>query len=591
MAASSWSAFRGDGNPGDGQVEFGANFSMIPSLPESAGGRGCDDAIRLEEIGVSPLDEHNTKLLDNVAPRDWKDPQRGKDFVYDLIAIGAGSGGLICAKQSARRGAKSALIEFHMAGGDCLNVGCVPSKALIRAARCCKEVRVHSAEMGIIVKGSEVDFGKIMERMRRLRAEISPADAYSTSTSAGTDCYQGKAKFTGKDTLEVNGQTLRFRKAVVATGGSAALPNIPGLTSVPYTTNSSLYNLTELPPRVVVVGGGPIGLEMAQCLSIFGSKVTVALRGPKILPKEDPDAAKIVADQLVKDGIQIAYNCSFQKIEHTPAKKGSTFPEIRVIVDREGKQETLACEVLLMATGRKPNVQGIGLDEAGVEFDTSCGVKVDEFLCTSNPNIFAAGDVCTQLQFTHVSGAMAQIVVQNALFGGRRTFNQMLVPWATFTEPEVAHTGLYECDFAKRGLECDTYRADLEHVDRAILESEKEGFVKVHCLKGTDEILGATIVGPAAGDMISEITVAMHGRIGLGTLGRIIHPYPTIAEAIQGCGIQYNRTQWATMGDTTSKKLKREAEDVKLSLFSPQVLPVVTAVVAAGMTMFLKRGR
>mmetsp|Transcript_30094 Transcript_30094/g.70163 ORF Transcript_30094/g.70163 Transcript_30094/m.70163 type:complete len:557 (+) Transcript_30094:91-1761(+) len=541
----SWGAFRNHGAPGGGPAEFVANFSVHPKLPDTAAGRDCEEVVRLQEVGVSPLDEHNVRLLDHVAPRGWVDPTPEPGFVYDLIAIGAGAGGLVSSKQSARRGARSALIESHLAGGDCLNVGCVPSKALIRAARAVKEVRTHSKDMGVEIAGQvEVNFARVMERMRRLRATIAPADSYKTSAAVGVDCYQGRATFTARDALEVNGQTLRFKKAVIATGGSPALPHIAGLSDCPYTTNASLFNLTSLPPRIAVLGGGPIGLEMAQAMALFGSDVTVLLRGSKLLPKEDPDAAELVESALLADGVRIVRDVVFERIEHTEVGTAEGWPLIQVHTSVGGAGRVFGCELLLVATGRKPNVEGLGLEAAGVEFDVKEGVHVNQRLETSNPNIFAVGDVCTELQFTHVSGAMAGIVVENALFEGDRRFDKTLVPWCTFTEPEVAHTGLYEADFAARGIECETWKTDLQHNDRAILESSTSGFCKVHCRKGTDEILGGTIVGPSAGDLISELTVAIQAKIGLGVLGRVIHPYPTVAECIQACGISYNRTQW-----------------------------------------------
>jgi len=543
-----WSSFKTrastgiDGNPA--QIDKG--FSHLPSLPESTGGRGCHEHIDMEAFGVSPMDEHNMSLLDQVHPRSWVDPTPPADFVYDLVAIGAGAGGLVSSKQSARRGANSALIEYHLAGGDCLNVGCVPSKALIRAARCAKEAKTNSDELGVDISPSavNVNFPKIMERMRRLRAHIAPADSLETSVAVGVDVYQGKAHITSPNTVEVNGQTLKFKNLVIATGGSAALPSIPGLKEAPYTTNATLYNLTTLPKRVIVIGGGPIGLEMAQAFAIFGSEVTVTLRSEKILPKEDPDAADIIHKTLEADGINFVTCCQYEKVTYEAragqsiGPGGDVFPEISLNVTQGGVTKVLKCDVLLVATGRKPNVEGLGLENAGVEYNTQDGVLVDNYLRTSNPNVWAVGDVCTRFQFTHVAGAMAGMVVENALFGGDCQFDHTLIPWATFTEPEVAHTGLYERDFAERGIECETYKTGLEHCDRAILESATEGFVKIHVLKGTDTILGATIVAPCAGEMISELTVAMQADIGLGTLGRVVHPYPTIAEAIKGCGIR-----------------------------------------------------
>jgi pyruvate/2-oxoglutarate dehydrogenase complex dihydrolipoamide dehydrogenase (E3) component len=313
---------------------------------------------------------------------------------------------------------------------------------------------------------------------------------------------------------------------------------------------------------VIVIGAGPIGLEMAQSLALFGSNVKVLLRGSKLLPKEDPDAAKIVQEALVEDGIDFCFNCGFDRVEHTPPTEAEEWPDIRFHVTRNGAQDVIACDMLLVATGRKPNVDGLGLELAGVAFDNKRGVHVDTNLRTSSPDIFAVGDVCTSMQFTHVSGAMAGIVVENALFGGKRKFEETLVPWCTFTEPEVAHTGLYESDFAERGIQCETWKVDFAHNDRAILESATVGFCKVHCRKGTDQILGGTIVAANAGDMISEITVAIQAKIGLGTLGRVIHPYPTIAEGIQGCGISYNRTLWKKL-DTDGRILQPDSSERK----------------------------
>ena len=295
-----------------------------PALPLSAGGHGCADATPTpnasgaadKHCGLAPLDEYNAALLDAVHPVDWKDPTPEPGFVYDLVALGAGAGGLVSAKQSARRGAQSALISAHLAGGDCLNVGCVPSKALIRCARAARD-RANN-EFGITGK-STIDFAEVMKRVRRLRARIAPADAHTATTQAGADVYQGFGKFTGPNTIEVNGQTLHFKKAVIATGGQAALPPIPGLKEAPYHTNNNIFNLTKRPSKMCVIGGGPIGLELAQAFACLGTKVTVLLRDENaekgVLPKEDPDAATAIYNSLKKDGVEFAFGLKFEKVE------------------------------------------------------------------------------------------------------------------------------------------------------------------------------------------------------------------------------------------------------------------------------------
>ncbi len=513
------------------------DLNLQPEIPERDPDLASFEQVDLEAHGVSPLDEHNTRMLDLLHPKEWIDPEP-KDM-FNLVVIGGGAGGLISAAGAAGVGARVALIESHLLGGDCLTVGCVPSKLLLRCAKAAAAVR-NASEFGVNVSGEvSVDFDFVMERLRRLRAGIAPVDsAQRYSEKLGVDIFIGKGKFTGKNTIEVNGKTLNFAKAVVATGGTASVPPIPGLSQAPYLTNANIFNLTELPARMGVIGAGPIGMELAQAFQRLGSQVTVFSRDAKILPKEDPDAAKIVEESMRHDGVTFAYNVKYKGVESRGGK-----PPISVTVEDPDGERTLEFDALLVATGRKPNVTGLGLEEAGIEFDARTGVKVTDRMQTTNPNVYAVGDVASKYQFTHMSDFGARLVIRNALFFGRDKFSDLLIPWATYTEPEVAHVGLYEKDLEERGIEFTTISRHFDDVDRAIVDSETEGFVKIHVKKGSDQILGATIVGSHAGDMISEITVAMQAGMGLGKLASVIHPYPTAAEAIRQCGDAYNRSR------------------------------------------------
>jgi len=482
---------------------------------------------------VLPWDRHNQKLVSNVHPAGWQNPvPTGR---YNLVVIGAGTAGLVTAIGAVGLGAKVALIEKHFLGGDCLNVGCVPSKAIIRGARAVAAVR-EAGEFGVRVPpGATADFGAVMERMRRLRADISPHDSARRFTELGVDVYLGAAKFTGPDTVEVGGQTLRFAKAVIATGARAAAPAIPGLDQVPYLTNETLFSLTELPKRFGVIGAGPIGCEMAQSFARFGAEVHLVEAEHGILPREDRDAAEAVRNAMERDGVKLL--CCGKNLQLAKDPNG-----VRLQVESHGKGYDVLVDQLLVAVGRAPNVEGLGLETVGVEFDKK-GVKVNDRLQTTNPRIYACGDICSPYQFTHAADFMARIVIQNALFKGRARASDLIIPWATYTSPELAHVGLHEKDAKARGVEIDTFTQEMARVDRAILDGETAGFVRVHVRKGTDEILGATIVAPHAGDLIGELTLAMKGKLGLKTLGAAIHPYPTQAEAIRKTGDLYNRTR------------------------------------------------
>ena len=490
-----------------------------------------------ELFTIEPWDEHNQRTVANVHPNDWVNPEPSGR--YNLIVLGAGTAGLVSAIGAAGLGAKVALIEKELMGGDCLNVGCVPSKALIRAARAAADVRA-AADYGVHVPdGVTVDFPKVMERMRRLRAEISNNDSAQRFTNEGVDVFISKGTFTGRDQIEVDGKTLRFSKAVIATGARAAAPPIPGLKEAGYLTNETVFSLTELPKRLIVIGAGPIGCELAQAFARFGSDVHLLEAVDQILIREDKDAAERVEQALVRDGVKIITGCKI----NTVSKHG-----VDKVVELECAGECLqvAVDDILVSVGRSPNVGGIGLEAAGVEFDPGKGVVVDDTLQTSNRNIFAAGDCCFQYKFTHTADALARIVIQNALFGFpfmKKKASALTIPWCTYTDPEIGHVGMYEKDAKAKGIPVRTFVAELGDVDRAILDGEDEGFIKVHVKEGTDRILGATLVARHAGEILSELTLAITAGVGLGTVAGTIHPYPTQAECIKRVADAFNRTR------------------------------------------------
>lgn len=482
---------------------------------------------------VAPLDDHNRALIAHVHPTDWQNPPpRAR---YNLVVIGGGTAGLVTAAGAAGLGATVALVERQLLGGDCLNVGCVPSKALIRAARAAAAVRDAGAFGVDVPAGVRVDFAAVMERMRRLRAHLSAHDAAQRFRDLGVDVFLGNACFTGPDTIAVDGQPLRFAKAVIATGSRASVPLIPGLTDAGYLTNETVFSLTALPQRLAVIGAGPVGCELAQAFARFGSEVFLieALHG--ILPNDDPEAAEVVKRAMGRDGLRIMCCGKDLQISRTDGGK-------RLQVDSHGEHYDIVVDEILVGVGRVPNLEGLGLEAAGVTYEKT-GVTVDERLQTTNLRIYAAGDICSPYKFTHAADAMARLVIQNALFFGRAKASALTIPWCTYTDPEVAHVGLSAPQAQEQGMPVQTFVQPLAEVDRAVLDGAADGFVKIHVRQGTDHILGATIVAPHAGEMLSEVTLAMVGRLGLKTLARTIHPYPTQAEALKQVGDAYNRTR------------------------------------------------
>jgi len=490
--------------------------------------------MEIPEVTIAPMDEHNQALVSNAHPPDWVNPEPASR--YNLVVIGAGTAGLVTAAGAAGLGAKVALIEKHLLGGDCLNVGCVPSKSLLRSSRAYADVR-DAHEFGVRVPdGVEVDFPAVMERMRRLRSRISHNDSARRFQQLGVDVFLGEGHFKEPDTIEVGEKTLRFKKAVLATGARAAAPPIPGLAEAGYLTNETVFSLTELPRRLAVIGAGPIGCELAQAFRRFGSEVSILEMQPQILTREDQDAAQIVQRSFLRDGVNLVLGCKILGVEKRNSDK-------IIQLECEGKCRDLPVDEILVGVGRAPNVEDLHLEAAGVKYDERKGVQVNDYLQTSNPRIYAAGDICFPYKFTHTADALARIVIQNTLFLGRKKASALTIPWCTYTDPEIAHVGMYEKDALARDIPVDTFLRPLKEVDRAILDGEEEGWVKIHVKKGTDKILGATMVARHAGEMISEITLAMVLNTGLGTLAGVIHPYPTQTEAIKQAGDAYNRTR------------------------------------------------
>jgi pyruvate/2-oxoglutarate dehydrogenase complex dihydrolipoamide dehydrogenase (E3) component len=485
-------------------------------------------------IEIFPRDAHNQTLVANVHPPEWVNPTPSGR--YNLVVIGGGTAGLICAAGAAGLGAKVALIERHLLGGDCLNVGCVPSKGLIRASRAFFDAR-NGADFGVLGgAGLQFDFATAMERMRRLRAEVSYHDsAKRFRDELGVDVFLGQGSFVSRDCVEVAGQKLFFKKAAICTGARAAAPPIPGLAETGYLSNETVFSLTELPPRLAVIGAGPIGCELAQSFARFGSQVTLIELGPHILGREDRDAAGILHAALVREGIDLQLGVKILGVE----KRGS---EKILRMERNGVIIVVAVDEILVGVGRAPNLEGLELEQGGILYDQA-GVKVSDTLQTSNPDVYAAGDICSPYKFTHTADALARILIANALFMGRQKTSALTIPWCTYTDPEIAHVGMYEKDVRDKGMEVTTLTVPLADIDRAVLDGEIEGFARVHLRKGTDKILGATIVARHAGEMINEFSLAITSGLGLAAIGNTIHPYPTQAEVIKRLADAHNRTR------------------------------------------------
>lgn len=502
-------------------------------------------------VELSPRDEHNLELLANVRPDGRENPEPAD--VYDLVVIGAGTAGLVSAAGTAGLGigAKVALVERNLLGGDCLNVGCVPSKALIRCARAAAELQ-RAEEFGVRVDGTVgVDFPAVMGRMRRLRAGISPHDSVKRFTDLGIDVFLGDAAFAAGDAVGVAGKKLRFKKAIIATGGRPLVPPIDGLEDAGYLTNESVFNLTELPARLGVIGGGPIGSELAQAFARFGSRVTVFESNDRLLSKEDPRASQVVTAAMEQVGVTVRTDSHVVRVEKL---------EEGLRLHRE-VGDSYDVDAVLVAVGRVPNVAGLGLEAAGVAFDEKAGVTVDDFLRTTNGRILAAGDCCTRFKFTHAADALARIAIKNGLFNflglSKAKASALLIPRCTYTDPEVAAVGLTEAQAAERNIPVDVYEQELHEVDRATLDGEAGGFLKVVTAKGKDRILGATMVAAHAGESISEVTLAMQNKVGLGKLAGVIHPYPTQAEAIKKVADAYRRTKLTGVAKFGLKVVKK----------------------------------
>lgn len=479
-------------------------------------------------------EEINKAWIENVHPPEWQNPTpNGR---YNLVVIGGGSGGLLAAVGGAGLGAKVALIEKEYLGGDCLNVGCVPSKAVIRSAKLMGEIN-RAAHFGIEIpkEAVQINFGRVMNRMRQVRQEISEHDSARRFADLGIDVYFGEAKFKNESEIEVGGQSLKFRKAVIATGSRPLILPISGLEEAGFLTNETIWELTDPPERMAVVGAGPIGAELAQAFQRLGIQIELFDIADQVLGREDPDAARIVQQELVNDGVQLHLEAELQKVTAVDQKKQLDY-------EQNGQKKSIKVDKIMLAVGRKPNIENLNLEAAGIESNEK-GLVVDDCLQTTNPNVFGAGDVAMKYQFTHMADAAGRIVLRNALFFGRQKLSDLIVPWVTYTDPEVAHVGMYQEDAAEKGIEVETFTTYLNEIDRGQADGVKNGFVKILIKKGSDKILGATIVGPHAGEMISEVTTAMVAGAGLKKMTEVIHPYPTQAEAIRKTADAYNRTR------------------------------------------------
>ena len=448
-----------------------------------------------------------------VFPANYRNPQPAA--AYNLIVIGAGPAGLVTAIAAAGLGAKVALIERQAMGGDCLNVGCVPSKTLLAAA----------------ARG--LPFAAAMQRVREVRAAIAQHDSVARYTAAGVDVFLGAARFVGKRAVQVAGVELTARKIVIATGARAAMPPIAGLTDLQPRTNEDIFELQAMPARLTVLGGGPIGCELAQAFARLGSAVTIVEQASRLLPNEEADAAEGLTQALQRERVQVLTG---QGVTQAAMRSGS-----RVLTLTDGR--TIECDEILVAAGRRRNLEELGLEAAGVRFDARHGIEVDAQLRTTNRHVYAAGDVCSRYQFTHSADAMARIVIRNALFMGRARVDRLIIPWCTYTQPEIAHVGETRQSLAAAGRPYQALRCNFADLDRGRTDDGGDGYAEVLLADGTDRILGATVVGKDAGEQLSSLVVLMSTGQGLGALSSLVLPYPTRSEYLRRLADAWNRSR------------------------------------------------
>lgn len=454
----------------------------------------------------------------------YKNYKKPKSFDYNLIVIGAGAAGLVASYIAATVKAKVALIEKHKMGGDCLNYGCVPSKALIAVA---KKVNTSKkiAEYGLKTAKFEFDFASIMERVAKVVKKIEPNDSVERYTKLGVDCFSGDAKIISPYIVSVNGKEFTTKSIVIASGAEPFVPNIPGLNEISYLTSDTLWNLKKLPKKLLVLGGGPIGCELSQAFSRLGSDVTIVEMGERIIPKEDFDVSAFMKEVFEKEDIKIL--TSHKAVQF---KKGKTN---KVVCEANGKQVEVEFDEIILAIGRKARTKGFGMEELGIRLNPNGTIETDEFLRTNFPNIFVCGDAAGPYQFTHTASHQAWYASVNSLFGIFKKFkaDYSVIPWVTFTDPEVSHVGLSEMDAKEKGIEVEISQYDIGELDRAIADGEAHGFIKVLTQKGSDKILGVTIVAAHAGELLAEYVLAMKHGLGLNKILGTIHSYPTMSEA------------------------------------------------------------
>jgi len=479
-------------------------------------------------------DLHERDLLRRVRPDDWQNPVAKQ--LYDLVVVGGGPAGLAAAEWAIRLGLRVALVERYRLGGDSLHTGTVPSKAIIRTAGV-HAIMPRAEEFGAPPAHElPVDFQTVMARMRRIRSRIAEYHSADRLRAQGIDVFFGGAHFTASDALLVGDTRLRFKKALVATGSQPQRSTIPGLEEAGYLTSESVFELAALPKRLAIIGGGPLGCEAAQTFSRLGTHVTLVQDEPKFLPHEERDASQLLSFSLARDGVDTRLNTVILDVR--------VENDVKILeTANDDARYRIEADEILLSIGRTPNVADLGLVTAGIAFDPATGIVVDDFLRTTNPRIYAAGDVCLSLRFTNAAEATARMAVQNAFAAKRRRVSLMTIPWCTYCDPEIAHVGMHVWDASERSVPIKSFTVMMQDVARAITDGQDDGFVKIHVKLGTDKILGATIVASRASEMINEISVAMSTGIGMRKLARVVHTYPAQSDAIRQAALAYTLDQ------------------------------------------------